>query len=129
MMGPLAWGGPLLTEAQRSCLSGKRSKAAIEMVGSDKTRPIITRALALVLAAVFLVFFVQVASHSHEKGKSEATCQVCQAARVGSYPPSGASSAQIHLQQVAYVEPFALAFHQEFFFQDCPSRAPPSISL
>jgi hypothetical protein len=99
------------------------------MAGGDKTKPTINRALALALAVVFLVFLVQVASHSHEKGKSEATCQVCQAARANSYPPFGASSAQIHLQQLGYPEPFALAFHQEFFFQDCPSRAPPSISL
>jgi hypothetical protein len=95
------------------------------MAGGDKSRPF-TRALALALTLVLLVFVVQVASHSHEKGKREATCQVCQAARVGSTPHSGSFWAEIHLRQVDYLEPFVLTFHQEFFFHDSPSRAPPS---
>jgi hypothetical protein len=96
------------------------------MAGGDKSRPV-TRALTLALAFVLLVFVVQVVGHSHEKGKREATCQVCQAARVGSDPHSGAFWTQIHLRHVATLEPFVLMFHQVLCFHDSPSRAPPSV--
>jgi hypothetical protein len=85
-----------------------------------------TRVLALTLAVLSFVFLTQVAAHIHENGQNETTCQVCQAAHLGSIVPSGTLSLSVSPQSVGYVEPFVAAYHDEFFFHDSPSRAPPS---
>ena len=46
--------------------------------------------------------------------------------RTSGHPTRGTLSLLIPLLAVGYVEPFVVAFHQEFFFHDSPSRAPPS---
>jgi hypothetical protein len=97
------------------------------MAGGGKTRGNLTRVLAVTLALVFAVFLTQVATHTHQDGQNETTCQVCQAAHLGTILPSAAFSAHIPLQPAGYVEPLVVAFHQEFFFHDSPSRAPPSL--
>ncbi len=87
-----------------------------------------TRVLALALAVLFVAFLTQVATHTHQNGHNETTCQVCQAAHLGSILVPGTLSLLVAPQSVGYVEPFVAAYHDEFFFHDSPSRAPPSFS-
>jgi hypothetical protein len=96
------------------------------MVGKHKTRHDLTRVLALTLAVLFVVFYVEALSHSHANGQDEAACQLCQAAHIGPAQACVTSSIVAPLLTAGYVQPFVLAFHQELFFHDSPSRAPPS---
>ena len=86
------------------------------------------RALALVLAVVVVVFLTQATVHTHANGQNETTCQVCQAAHLGPVLPSGTLPLSVDPQAVGYVEPFVVSYHDEFFFHDSPSRAPPSFA-
>jgi hypothetical protein len=99
---------------------------SIEMIGKHKTTHGLARALALTLALLFVVFYVQALSHSHSNGQDEAACQLCQAAHIGSAPASVVPLLLTPLLSIGYVQPFILTFHQELFFHDSPSRAPPS---
>jgi hypothetical protein len=95
-------------------------------MAAGKTTRTSTRVLALALAMVFALFFAEVAVHTHPNGQDDATCHVCQGAHIAPAPATGAliSSPFVALE---YVRPAAATFHQEFFFEDCPSRAPPSL--
>jgi hypothetical protein len=84
------------------------------------------RVLGLTLAVLFVVFCTQAVSHSHTNGQDEAACQLCQAAHISSAPASVTPLLLAPLVTTGYVQPFVLAFHEEFFFHDAPSRAPPS---
>ena len=86
------------------------------------------RALALVLAIVVVVFLAQVTVHTHANGQNETTCQVCQAAHLGSILPTGTLPICVTPQVAGYVAPFVVADHDEHFFHDSPSRAPPSFA-
>lgn len=96
------------------------------MVDGAKMRRNLARLLAFSLVLLFVVFVSQVASHSHAKGQNEATCQVCQAAHLGPAPQAGILLLQAPLSSTGYVQPFLSAFHEELFFHDSPSRAPPT---
>jgi hypothetical protein len=96
------------------------------MVGERNTRHSLVKVLALSLAVVFVFSIAQVLFHSHAKGQNEATCQVCQAAHLGSAPTARTTSLFGPLLAAGYVQPFVLTIHQEFFFHDSPSRAPPT---
>jgi len=95
------------------------------MDAKHKSKYAWVRLLVFALAVLFVVFSAQALGHSHEKGQNEATCQVCQAAHIGSAQASVGLSLFTPLSASGYVEPFVVAFHQELFFHDCPSRAPP----
>jgi hypothetical protein len=99
------------------------------MAGKGKIQQNLSRVLALTLAMLFVVFLAQVVAHSHENGRSEATCQVCQAAHLGSAPSGRALSIVTPLLAMGYVQPFVVTFFQELFFHDSPSRAPPVSTL
>ena len=96
------------------------------MALGEKTIGNWTRVLALALAVLFVVFLSQVATHAHQSGQNETTCQVCQAAHLGSILPLGPLSLSVTPHSVGYVEPFIVAYYDQFFFHDSPSRAPPS---
>src|SRR6266852_3788831 len=96
------------------------------MIRRAKARHDSVRVLAFSLAILFALFAAQALIHSHENGQNEATCQVCQAAHIGSVPASVTLSFFALLLVTGYVRPFVLAFHQELFFHDSPSRAPPT---
>jgi DUF2946 family protein len=96
------------------------------MVDRPNTRRSLARLLAFSLALLFLVFIAQAASHSHEKGQNEAACQVCQAAHLGPVAQAGILLLHAPLTAAGYVQPFLSTFHEEFFFHDSPSRAPPA---
>ena len=94
---------------------------------AQRTRKrIAARLLAFGLAALFVVFAAQAVAHSHEARQNDATCQVCQAAHLG--PVLQAATLLLHtpLKATGYVAPFVAAFHEELFFHDSPSRAPPT---
>jgi hypothetical protein len=95
------------------------------MACGDKTRSNIVRVLAVTVAVLSVLFVAQVFSHSHAKGQNEATCQVCQAAHLGSAPTAETTSLVGPLLATGYVQPFVVTIHQEFFLDDSPSRAPP----
>jgi hypothetical protein len=96
------------------------------MVGNHKTRRSFVRVFALTLAVLSVLFLAQVLTHSHQPGQNEATCQVCQAAHL--LFPLTAETLTFHAPVLATgsVQPFVLRFHQEFFFEDSSSRAPPT---
>ena len=96
------------------------------MVDRPNTPGSLARLLALSLALLFLAFVAQATSHSHEKGQSEAACQVCQAAHLGPVTQTGIVLFHAPLLTTGYVQPFVAAFHEELFFHDSPSRAPPT---
>lgn len=98
------------------------------MAAGGKTIGNGTRVLALALAVLFVVFLTQVATHIHQGGQNDASCQVCQAAHLGSILPSGTLSLAVSPQSVGYVAPFVVAYHDEFFFHHSPSRGPPSFA-
>jgi len=109
---------------------GVREKAGvaskIEMLGRHNTRRNSVRVLALTLAVLFALFAAQALIHSHVEGQNEAACQLCQAAHLGSAPTAGTASLVSPLLAAGYVQPFIVTIHQELFFHDSPSRAPPS---
>ena len=96
------------------------------MVGKSKTRHGQVRVVALILAVLFVVFVAQGLSHSHPSGRADAACQVCQAAHISSAPKSLTPSPFSPLVATGYVQPFIVTIHQELFFHDSPSRAPPT---
>ena len=96
------------------------------MVGKHNERHNLARVLAVTLVALFILFVGQALSHSHAKGQSEAACQVCQAAHIGSAPKALVPSLFSPLLAIGYVQPFVVTIHQEFFFHNSPSRAPPA---
>jgi hypothetical protein len=103
-----------------------RARLRFEMVGKHKTRPDLVRVFAFALAILIVVFVGQALHHSHLKGQNEASCQVCQAAHIGSGPTALTASLFSPLLAIGYVQPFVATIHQEFFFHGAPSRAPPS---
>jgi hypothetical protein len=96
------------------------------MIGKFKMRRGLVRVLALSLAVLFVLFVAQALIHSHAKGQNEAACQVCQAAHIGSAPTEATTSLLGPLLATGSVRPLVLTIHQEFFFHDSPSRAPPA---
>jgi hypothetical protein len=97
-----------------------------QVAEGNNSRTRSAKALALALALVFALFFAEVAIHTHENGQDDATCQVCQAAHVAPGPII-AVLISAPLVVFEYVPPIVTDFHQEFLFEDCPSRAPPSL--
>src|SRR5208282_4859650 len=96
------------------------------MLGKRNATYHLARVLAFTFAVLFVLFVAQGLSHSHANGQSEAACQICQAAHVGSAPKSLTGSLVGPLPSIGYVQPFVVTVHQEFFFHDSPSRAPPT---
>ena len=96
------------------------------MAFKGKTIGNCTRVLTLTLAVLFVVFLTQTSTHTHQNGQDETTCQVCHAAHLGSILLSGALLLCATPQSAGYVEPFVAAYHEELFFHDSPSRAPPA---
>ena len=96
------------------------------MADKYKTRSDWVGVLALSLAVLFVLFVAQALDHSHAKGQNEAACQVCQAAHIGAGPKALTPSLFSPLLAIGYVQPFVVTIHQEFFFHDAPSRAPPT---
>ena len=91
-----------------------------------KTRSDWVKVFALTLAAMAVLFVAQSLTHTHAKGQNEAACQVCQAAHLGPAPTAGTASLVSPLLATGYVQPVLVTIHEELFFHDSPSRAPPA---
>ena len=91
-----------------------------------KTRSDWVRVVVLTLAALSILFAAQALKHTHSKGQNEAACQVCQAAQLGSAATAGSVSLVSPLLATEYVQPVLVTIHEELFFHDSPSRAPPT---
>ena len=87
-----------------------------------------SRVLAFALALVFALFFAEIAVHTHQNGQSDTTCQVCQGAHVAPAPVASTLAVGA-LIAFEYLPPTVARFHQELFFEDCASRAPPLFFL
>ena len=96
------------------------------MLGKHNTRLDLVRVLALSMAVLFVLFVGQALNHFHARGQNEAACQVCQAAHIGAAQKALNPSLFSPLLAIGYVRPFVVTIHQEFFFHDAPSRAPPA---
>jgi Protein of unknown function (DUF2946) len=86
----------------------------------------LAKALAFTLALFVVVLLVQVGSHAHGKGRSDAACQICHAAHLGAGLTDAASTLVAPLLVTGQVPPLALAFILQLFSYDSPSRAPPA---
>jgi hypothetical protein len=84
------------------------------------------RVFALTLAVLAVLFVAQSLAHTHSKGQNEATCQVCQAAHLGSAPTAGIASLVSPLLATEYIQAVLVTIHEELFVHDSPSRAPPT---
>jgi len=91
-----------------------------------KARSDRVRVFVLILAVLSVLFVAQALTHTHAKGQNEAACQICQAAHLGSAPAAGTVSLVSPLLATDYVQPVLVAIHEELFFHDSPSRAPPT---
>jgi len=94
----------------------------------ERTLPNLTRALTVALVVLIALFLAQATVHVHQPGQHETNCQVCQAVHLGLALPSGTFSACVLLESTGSIEPFFVSIHQEFFFHDSPSRAPPFLA-
>ncbi len=74
------------------------------MLGKRNARYDLARVLAFTLAVLFVLFVAQGLSHTHAKGQSEAACQLCHAAHIGSSPKVLASSLFSPLLAIGYVQ-------------------------
>jgi hypothetical protein len=122
----MGWGPSRLLA---SVLGSNRGEVTSFMARGGKAKANLTRVLAVTLLVLFLAFLVEASAHSHESGQSDATCQVCQAAHLGSVVPSGILPVHGPLQSIGSVSTFVVVFHQEFYLHDSPSRAPPSPAI
>jgi hypothetical protein len=92
-----------------------------------RTQISLRRVLSLTLTVLCLLVLTHAFSHSHAKGQSEASCQICQAARgqsipLGQMPPDAAA-----LTPIGYVLPLAVNFVEVVVPQYSASRAPPAL--
>jgi hypothetical protein len=99
-----------------------------EMSAGVKTAQGSTRIVAFSLAVLFVLFFAQVATHTHENGQNEGSCQVCQGAHIAPAPMTS-TLAPDSLIAFESVRPGSITFQQDVFFDDRLSRAPPRIAL
>lgn len=98
----------------------------LAMIDAKKMRRGFVGALALAVAALCVLVLAQALTHTHTKGENEVACQICQAAHAGSAPTVGVELLPGPIEGAEHILPFAVTFHAELFFQDCPSRAPPT---
>jgi len=96
------------------------------MAHRRKLRGGLTRVFAFALVVFCVLLLTQALTHSHEKGKNEAACHICQAAHLGAGPTAGIELLSGPLLTAGYVQPFVVTFRQEIFFHDSPFRAPPA---
>ena len=106
--------------------SNLRGSGRIEMDGTQNAKQALVRVFALALALMSVLMLAQALAHSHAKGESEAACHICHAAQLGAAPTAGVELLSSPILAADKVEVFVPPFHQEFFFHDCASRAPPS---
>ena len=83
--------------------------------------------LAIALGLLSLLFLIQVSAHSHANGQDESACCLCQVAHLGVAPAVSALVLSVPLVSFGQVTATATFTISEFFFEQSPSRAPPSL--
>jgi hypothetical protein len=91
--------------------------------------PRLCKLLACSTALVALLFLLQVAPHNHTNSHDEAACGLCQVAHLGVTPAVSLPSFSVPLVLLGLTATYTAAEHTEFFFEQSPSRAPPSFAL
>lgn len=106
--------------------TSKTGVVSESMLGENSSRHRFARVFALALVFLFVLFFVHVLAHPHQRGQNEAACQACHVGHL--LFPLTAANPTFHLPLLpaGSVQPFVSRFHQEFFFEDSSSRAPPT---
>src|ERR1700688_3004746 len=112
----------LLTTEQHYRQRERWDSPRIVMAGERNSRHNLVRVLALSMAVVFVFFVAQVLFHTHARGQNEATCQVCQAAHLGTTSTSRITSLVGPILAGGYVQPFVVVIHREVFFHDSHFR-------
>lgn len=87
----------------------------------------LAKPLAFALALLSLVFLLQVTTHSHANGHDEPACRLCQVAHLGAAQAVSAVVLSIPLVSFGQVAVNFTPEVSEFFSEDSPSRAPPSL--
>ncbi len=96
------------------------------MYGSTQTRRSgSTKALAVVLALVSLVFLFQITTHGHKDARKDAACRVCQVAHVGVAPAVAAVTLIVPLVVVGEVTAEVVAVAPQDSALHSSPRAPP----
>jgi Protein of unknown function (DUF2946) len=91
--------------------------------------PRLCKLLACTTALVALLFLLQVAPHNHTNSHDEAACGLCQVAHLGVTPAVSLPSFSVPLVLLGLTATYTAAEHTECFFEQSPSRAPPSFAL
>jgi hypothetical protein len=86
----------------------------------------LSKPLAYVLALFALVFLLQLAPHTHANGHDEAACGLCQVGHVGVAPAVALPNLSVPFVSLGLIAGFTAFPLPEFFFEQSPSRAPPS---
>jgi hypothetical protein len=89
----------------------------------------LSKPLACVMALFALLFLLQVAPHNHSSSHDEAACGLCQVAHLGVTPAVSLPAFSVPLVLLGLIATYTAAEHPEFFFEQSPSRAPPSFAL
>jgi hypothetical protein len=99
-------------------------KATEQQRGNRFAKP-----LALGLAILSLVFFLEITAHGHENGRQDTACRICQVAHVGIGPAVTAVGLNVPFAPVGIVAVTALESELESFAWYACSRAPPTSTL
>ena len=83
--------------------------------------------LAIALGLLSFLFLLQVSTHSHAGGQDESACRLCQVAHLGVAPALSALVLSVPLVSFGQVATTATFTVSEVFFEQSPSRAPPSL--
>jgi hypothetical protein len=90
------------------------------------TRNRLAKSLALALATLSLLFFLQIAGHGHNDSRQDGACRVCQMAHIGMAPAVAAITLTVPLLIVGEVAPEVVAATTQDSLSDSSPRAPPS---
>jgi|SRR5215469_2292313 len=99
------------------------------MLDLHNLRPRRARVLALVLAALCVLFVTGTLAHSHNGGRSDAACQVCHVGHLSSPKPALGGDLGVPLIAVGQVRASVPLTSAELFVYPSSPRAPPSFSL
>jgi len=95
------------------------------MSAAKHSRDRLAKPLAMGLAILWLVFFLQIAAHGHSDGWQDGACRLCQLAHVGMAPALAAATLATPLEVVGEVTiEVSVATRQDCSSQSSP-RAPP----
>jgi len=86
----------------------------------------LAKLLALGLAALSLVFFLQVTAHGHDNGQQDAACRICQFVHAGAALTVTSAAVTVPFVAVGEVAAAVIAAKSEPELSQAPSRAPPS---